>query len=411
MTEKKTNVTVNHREGKLNLKRMTPEYFRPDIISGDISQMKIPTVDELAILGEANVQKIRSDMRYEEGKLQKLQKTLRREIGSLQDIPKPFNNSYCDWHGAGYARLPEELTNELMENGSAETYCDISHAREQKVNSCRFGRYVAEWCKQTPVPCQCNFQCYKHAMEDATIITGTISTNGVATAAPRRSPEKILPRCEHYAECFGVQPFIQKRCVLSDADEKTWVEVRSFLQMKLDDCIARIDLSKKYIRNLTIADKRIFKERNDNDKKKCPSFDLRPTRTLIGVQSGDAIVEFSKTDTGSIQVGYHLFIRSDTDPVSGEEKFIFQTYDNTYRELGACYVGGREQTDEIYMNYEDYISLVSCPEVRKVWLQNVSLFGSPFTVAELEQTLDKFASTLCPIKKMITAHSSADSND
>lgn len=68
MTKKET-VTTNT---QLNLERLTPGYFYIDVLHGNLDELKIPTVGEIAFVGIRNAHEFRQYICREENILRKL---------------------------------------------------------------------------------------------------------------------------------------------------------------------------------------------------------------------------------------------------------------------------------------------------------------------------------------------------
>lgn len=363
---KQNNATIN--PTNLNLERMTPKFFYPDVFADDFVQVKIPTIDELRFLGEANVQDIKWYVRREEKKLrsmlQEARKGKKAMALTLNTIQQKCHNPQgeavsCNWRGLKYADIPEEVVDRIATESTdgdsyGKAYCAEADKRYRKVYACRFGEFVAEWCSMNPQPCQHDLKC--DIMKPATIVALAELFPGktkvhLATPALEQQPTK----CPHYDECFGIMPYKEKKCIFATANQALLENCRSYLRQRVSDVEARLEIIDKYVNNITKALK-------DSDIR--PAFGLDNKLRLQGLSrdnSSNRIVEF-RWD-GSIEHGTFVYVMKDKHT---EQDFVLLNMDDG-RVLKLPLSSG--YTANQYLNEGDCLYLATHPDYCQVWLQ------------------------------------------
>ena len=247
MTKKNENGTIHKLD--IDFERMTREYFYPDVITGDLSTMKIPTVDELCLLGTNNLDPIIFRLRQEEKTLRKLVNSAKLSKKLLSDagaIPGDAGNEKCDWHGKGYEILPEELERELLSRKNGKAYDNAEEERKRKIFSCKYGVNVANWCHKCPHPIKCSRNCYiidsakpltMAALEElAPNIINAATKSGVCNSLlfPHKhnvnlnlDPFVPVPQnCPNFVACHGAMPFEHEDCIMNESNS---AECRKYL--------------------------------------------------------------------------------------------------------------------------------------------------------------------------------------
>ncbi len=358
------NANGTRKPSTLNLERMTRTYFYPDLFVDDLTNTKIPTPSELAFLGANNVMDIQMDLRHEEKKFRRVQKEICAELNRMRsatpekirkECASPNGKAFsCNWRGMGYAEVPKELEKELMSNGDADTYYKVAEKRMRKTHTCRFGRYVAEWCNMTPRPCS-SYQCFHVAMHNAPIVTGMVASKETDMSVSSHCEETILepiPQCPHYAECYGVEPFKHEGCIFAEVDQRMLEDCKDYLRGEIDKIQEKLDYIEKYLHNITEASSRNNKQRYSR-----PHFSLRSFDHMRGLKSGDRIVEIDSD--GNIQRGVFVCCTTDERDV---RCFLLNMYDG--RTLKIQF---RLHSDTLYMSEAKYNYLRVNPDFRTVW--------------------------------------------
>ncbi len=378
------NATVN--PCTLNLDRMTCGYFYPDVVSGDVSQMKVPTVDELAFLGKNNLHEILCYVRSEERKLRKACKDACQALSqikykSLENVRHERAASdgviYCNWRGMGYANLPPSLEDELMRKGDCEAYCATMSKREVKVFTCKFGRDVAEWCSKTPNYHQCDNKCCRNAIAAAPLVMSTSATETVSVASPGEATHDAISKCLHYDKCFGSEPFAGEHCVFNSADDKILNDCKRYLDNVIADYKKRLGFVQIYIANMKAA----IRDRHIDYR---PPFNLDVHHSMSLAKNGTRIIMISK-DLGML---YGVICKSkdrygkdiwnailDDEP---ENPIKLWSYHDNYPMRPFC---------GIVLRNEDFNYLCDNPDFSRVWLQMVNPFGTGIMLDELAHFL------------------------
>lgn len=383
---KQTNATVN--PCSLNLEQMTSAYFYPDVLCGEISELAMPTVDELLFLGKNNISDIKWYMRREEKKLRNLLSDARHGLNGLKrKTPDKLQDErsskdgviYCNWRGMGYYMLPESLEKELK---SAEAYSEAMRKRQKEIFTCKFGRDVAEWCSKTPARRSCDHRCFQHACT-VTPLVSSVERDDTAvevTSTASLSEADNSMQCSCYNACYGLMPFQHEACIFDHADIGLIHECVEYLEGVIADYTNRLKFVTKYLSNMTTAER----------QKYCPAmppFNLDVRHNLFHCSRGDRVVMLMINRGGFVLKHGTANRMFDT---LGRECWYLAADDEI---LSAPL---RVASDESYrrsfcgivLKEEDYNYLMDNVEFRKVWLRMASFFGTAFDANSMEQVLE-----------------------
>lgn len=348
-------VTVDPAE--LDIEKLTPEYFYADVLTGDLATMKIPTVKELAFLGQKNAYSLRAYFRCEEGKLKKARREAAIALATMQtnspdSIIKHCNIEgmsletmpYCDWRGLSYGQLPDELGEELMRRGEYETYCAEVDSRMSKVHTCRFGREVAAWCSKNPAPCiKCNCFASRAAV-----------TTNLLTGEKTEKSER-LPQCPHYNTCYGVEPLKHERCVFADATTELVADCANYLKNRVADYDARLEFVQKYMHNITTV--------ISTQTAKRPDFDISSLLESMGPRDRVVVISTDNVISRGVFVGMV--------PRDNDKLYLLYMDDGSVLQIRRKWPFLRPCDNVLCMPETDYNFLLNNPEFLKVWASMV----------------------------------------
>lgn len=372
---KRYNRQLEKRSG-LDLARMTQEYFYPDILDGKLEKIKIPTIRELAFLGNLNVSRIRAYYRHEGDKLAKMQRNVRHDLAVLeQRVSALEQQPGCDWHGYGYARIPMTESAEL----SPAEWRRECERRSKLVDSCRFGREVASWCER--VPCsRCDRQCGQMCTAAPMVgIIGGASPQQLREIAEHLSqgPEEGL--CQFYDVCHSNQPFQDEACVLADPQMQN--ECRQFLHRRLDELKRRHEILRKYMHNLTLA------ESHCDQHYELPEFFEEDNYSGSGRL--EMLVILKHIDGQIVwNVGFRQLAKPDPD---GKKPIIIQDVESwpdviITREIKVS----AGEAGKIYLSANDFLYLAQDKRFRQVWLEMSDFRAKAFSKEELAEFFAQF---------------------
>ena len=229
----------------INLNKATRKYFYPDIFTGDLLELKIPTVDELVDLGKENVLSLKKDYRCEERKLRKLIAQTEHTIKTLPQQLAETKAQKCDWYGYGIAINPASVKSRNLSQAEQAKQLEENIKR---VHTCRFGSHVASWCKQNPHPCTATTRTCM--LRTSKVVVEEVGKWQRVVESGNPDPEAI---CPHYNACYGVQPLKELDCVFMHGGKELEDDCLQFLRTSIEDYRARIKFIKKYTSNIRAA--------------------------------------------------------------------------------------------------------------------------------------------------------------
>lgn len=305
---KKNDATVN----SLDLARLTSAYFHPDVISGDISRMPMPTIEEFKFIGKCNAETLRRDMRHEEKTLRKLLKQATWAFSAAARLAKDGYEMKCDWRGF---------------------YAETQHL------SCRFGRDVGEWCEKSPDIKNCNCRCCHHTSRQSVV------------------------RCASYAVCYGQEALRRETCIFCHADEMTLESCKRYLDERRREYAERLSFAQEYIARSTVAI-------NTCEENK-PTFRFYMLDYLQQIEDGSEVLKIEYVE-GGINLRRGVFL---TKVKEMYEEYVFismfegevlkiPTRFEKYLEYTGMRADGNEFLTVADMNY-----LISHADYRQVWLR------------------------------------------
>lgn len=356
----------------LDLAKFTQEYFYFDILNADVDTIKIPTIRELAFLGNLSVSNIRRYFRGEEIKLLKWREDLKFEIEKLRNVEARLEgDSRCDWRGYNYGvPSPEEVVTEGY-SANHEAY----RQKEAMIGSCQFGRDVAHWCERIPAA-HCNHHCIDHEALMTLTPTTTGEIDKLADELMRLDLAQFLQidaggyKCQFYDLCYGAQPLLDETCVLVDPEQQA--ECLKFLQAKLADVKKRTEILKKYLHNLT----RVI-QKCDSRYERLEFFD---GDNYCGSGSmGTLAIIYRTLDGIAVKPG----LRCETEPdLKGNRPILISELTDDGIELveidRLC-----DDASKIYMPLNDFMYLLKNREYREVWLTMSDFKAKAFSKEEL----------------------------
>ncbi len=275
----------------------------PSFSYGDPSEVSLPSFDELVVLGQRNLRYIRTDMRAKERKIRAISieaaaacalRTV--TIDDLQHYVSlsAINSGHyseaellkfhqeghifmCDWQGSALDEL-------RMSDLPAEEWRKRGKELAHTAHTCRYGRFVAEWCQQAPFPQQCKGRAFcidpghtatimpmlptkvnagyinpddpEHKMivlpADA---TPPANCKRIATLIPSDDSPTLEQRtCPHYQECVrATHPFEDRPCILANGTEETLADCYAYLERNAELWDKRLKKLQSYIGALTAA--------------------------------------------------------------------------------------------------------------------------------------------------------------